>query len=231
MRFVILVFLSISVPNAETGLIFGYNPNADPANPATWTSNTYQNIASRFTVGASDVTVDQVRYYADGDGSVSSSVSIWSAISGSLDGFQPGSLVAGATASFTPNASSLGVPLDEQIINFASPVTLSANTNYYFVVDASNAGAVGSALTLSTAQSSQFTEFGNTFADPQNRLITQSGGTWSNYSSSSFLPYALGTSDGGGSPVPEPSSFVLLGLSVIGLVFHKGIRHFNTSNS
>lgn len=197
-----LLFGSISAQAAD---LFGYNPNipATP-NPVGFNVTGLNNIASRFTVGSSNVTVDFIRYYAGGNGTVSPSISIWSATTGTLDGFRPDALVAGATGTFTPTQTSTPYT-NPYTITFSSPVTLTANTSYYVVVDATQiTSTAATGFVAGAAQTSTFTAFGGTTATPNSRLITQTGSTWANYSSSTFLPYTIGLTN-----VPEPSTYLL----------------------
>lgn len=183
--------------------LFGYSLNTGQA-PQTFNNTTFSNIASRFAVGASNVTVNDISYYAAGNGTVPSSIAIWTAKAGSLDSFQPDTMIPSATASFTANNVNISTKYS---LNFASPVTLNANANYYVVVNAT--GITSTAATgyvASTGQAAQFTAFGTTNATPQYRLITSTNGgtTWASYSSGSYLPYSVGFT-----AVPEPSTYAL----------------------
>jgi hypothetical protein len=204
------VFLLPPAASHAGTVFFGYNPNTNPGNPPTFAATTFDYLASRFTVGASPLTVNTMTYYAGGNGTVTSSIAIWSAKSGTLDNFQPDTLVAGATANFTPTDTT--TPLDIFTVNFAGDVTLNANTNYYVVVDVSGVtgNSPSSGFTASTASSSNFTAFGGTDATPANRVITSSnnGINWSSFSGASFLPYTVGFTPAGGAAVPEPSTFL-----------------------
>lgn len=197
-----LLFCCASVVQAAD--LFGYNPNNPTTpNPTGFNATGLNNIASRFTVGSSNVTVNFIRYYAGGNGTVSPSISIWSSTTGTLDGFRPDALVAGATGTFTPTQTSTPYT-NPYTITFSSPVTLNANTSYYVVVDATQITATAAAgFVAGVAQISNFTAFGTT-ATPNSRLITQTGSTWANFSSSSFLPYTIGMTS-----VPEPSTYLL----------------------
>ncbi|MFM1802271.1 MAG: hypothetical protein RJA81_1623, partial [Planctomycetota bacterium] len=211
--------------------LFGYNPYQLPANPNPFGATGYNNIASRFTVGSSNVTVDFIRYYAGGNGTVTSSISIWSAKAGAstLDSFMPDALVTGATGNFTPTDASTPYS-DAFTVNFSSPVTLNANTNYYVVVDTTQVTSTAAAgFVATTAQfgtsSNSFTAFGGTIATPQSRLITQTGTTWASYSSASFLPYTIGMTT-----VPEPSTYLMGALATgVMAIAARRRRHVNLS--
>ena len=227
MKFGISLLVSLILCFASTTQatdLFGYNPNASPAQIIAWNNVNYSNIASRFTVGSSNVTVDFIKYYAGGNGTVTSSISIWSATSGTLDGFKPDALVTGATGNFTPNDSN--APYDAFTVNFSSPVTLNANTNYYVVVDTTQVTSTAAAgFVATTAQSSGFTAFGGTTATPQSRFITQTGTTWANNSAASFLPYTIGMTT-----VPEPSTYLMGALATgVMAIAARRRRHVNLS--
>ena len=202
--FLVSLILCFASTTQATDL-FGYNPNATP-NPNVFSTTGRNNIASRFTVGSSNVTVDFIRYYAGGNGTVTSSISIWSAKTGTIgtDFFQPDALVTGATANFTPTDTTSPFS-DAFTVNFSSPVTLNANTNYYVVVDTTQVTSTAAAgFVATTAQASTWTAFGGTTSTPQTRLIAQTGTTWANFSSLSFLPYTIGMTT-----VPEPSTYLM----------------------
>lgn len=212
-----LCLLTCSAASAAD--LFGYTLNTGQAAQGfNDTGNSY--IASRFTVGASNVTVNDISYYAAGNGTVTTSIAIWTAKAGSLDSFQPDTMVAGATASFTPSTSQLS----KLSLNFASPVTLNANVNYYVVLNAS--GITTTAATgflAAVGQAAQFTGFGGTTATPQSRLIrsTDNGSTWSSWSSTTFLPYTVGFT-----AVPEPSTYALgmIGTAVMSVIARRRKR-------
>ena len=63
---------------------------------------------------------------------------------------------------------------------------------------------VGAGFQATTAQASSWTAFGGTTSTPQTRLIAQTGTTWANFSTSSFLPYTIGMTT-----VPEPSTYLM----------------------
>ncbi len=227
MKFGISLLVSLILCFASTTQatdLFGYNPNASPAQIIVWNNVNYSNIASRFTVGSSNVTVDFIRYYAGGNGTITSSISIWSAKAGTIDGFQPDALVTGATGNFTPTDSN--APYDAFTVNFSSPVTLNANTNYYVVVDATQVTSTPAAgFVAGYAQNSSFTPFGGTTATPQSRLIRQTGTTWANSNANSFLPYTIGMTT-----VPEPSTYLMGALATgVMAIAARRRRHVNLS--
>lgn len=184
------------VPESQATDLFGYTLTVGQT-PQLLGSTSYTNIASRFTVGSSNVDVNYINYFGIGNGTLTPSISIYTAKASAISGsFEPDTLVASTT--FSANGTST---IPAQTSNFPSTVTLTANANYYIVVQSTSNTTV---YNPATGQSSQFSSFGGTTATPQNRLLVQTGSTWGSFSSSTFVPYTLGLTS-----VPEPSTYVL----------------------
>ncbi|WP_295430950.1 PEP-CTERM sorting domain-containing protein [uncultured Thiodictyon sp.] len=177
--------------------------------PVGFRDTTKSFIASRFTVGANDTVINAIDYFGKGDGSTTPGIAIYSAkTSGISGGFEPGSLIPFATGNFLAGPSTSAFTPTTTI--FTNPVTLTALSSYYVVVQ----GTLNTSIYIpAVGQSGQFSVITNGVT-PVTQLLAFNG-TWASYSSGSFVPYALVQQ----SEVPEPATILLMviALSLLGI--------------
>jgi hypothetical protein len=177
--------------------------------PSNFTDTTKSFIASRFTVGASNVEIGAINYFIKGNGTINPSIAIYSAKSSGISGgFEPNSLIAGSSVTFSAGPStSVFTPIT---INFTNAILLAASTDYYVVVNGTSDTGV---YIPSTGQSSQFSTVSNGVT-PQTRLLAYSS-AWASFSSASFIPYELIQQDSSPVPAPGTSLLMVMGLALL----------------